>query len=86
MNRVLENCHYGEIIDKLNSIEKSIIDETHIKDWFEQNVDRYDNIRLLKTKMENAIFEELTERLISSGVLDDEVAIEPPNIDGSDFM
>lgn len=70
--RIIVDNWYGEIIEKLNSMERSIINATHIKKWFEQNVERYNNIRLLKTKMENAIFDELTERLICSGVLGDE--------------
>lgn len=32
--------------------------------WFRKNTERYDNIRILKTKMENAIFDTLTEKFI----------------------
>ena len=41
-----------------------IIKKTDIKGWFINNVDRYDNIRILKNKMENAIFGKLTEEFI----------------------
>lgn len=84
--KIIVNNWYGEIIDKLDSVEKAIVDETHIKDWFKQNVDRYDNIRLLKTKMENAIFDELTEKLLFSEVLDNERNVKTESIEDSDFM
>ena len=44
--------------------EKKVIEETDILEWFLKNVDRYDNIRLLKTKLENAIYNELTNKFI----------------------
>ena len=34
--------------------------------WFMDNVDRYDNIRILKTKLENAIYHKLSEVYIFS--------------------
>ena len=33
------------------------IETTDIHEWFLKNAERYDNIRILKSKMENAIFE-----------------------------
>ncbi len=33
--------------------------KTDILDWFIKNAERYDNIRILKTKLENAIFDRL---------------------------
>lgn len=42
-----------------------IIDENENKsEWFLKNAERYDNIRILKSKMENAIFEKLTDHFI----------------------
>ena len=32
--------------------------------WFLNNSERYDNIRSLKTKLENAIYNELTDQYI----------------------
>ena len=49
---------------ELNKDEKEIIEKTDIKIWFLKNVDRYDNIRILKNKIEKAIFETLTEKII----------------------
>ena len=57
---------YNEIINRLQEEEKNVIIKTDILSWFNENINRYDNIRLLKTKLENAIFDELTERFIIS--------------------
>ena len=37
-------------------------------DWFIKNIERFDNIRLLRTKMENAIYQLLSEEFIFSYV------------------
>lgn len=46
--------------------EREFIQNTDIHEWFIKNAERYDNIRILKGKMENAIFEKLTEKFIIS--------------------
>lgn len=56
---------YDKTLELLNEEEKKIINDTDILDWFKENADRYDNIRLLKTRLENAIFDELTDVLIT---------------------
>ena len=43
----------------LDESEKQVIKETDILQWFIENEERYDNIRLLKNKMEQAIYEKL---------------------------
>ena len=58
------NKYYDEVIKKLKNDEIDIIKKIDIKGWFVNNVDRYDNIRILKNKMENAIFGKLTEEFI----------------------
>lgn len=60
---IIENW-YKSIMDILNSNEKDVIHKTNILAWFKSNVDRYDNIRLLQTKMEQAIYEKLAEVFI----------------------
>lgn len=55
---------YDEILRILNLSEKQIINETDILKWFKENANRYDNIRILKTKMEQAIYEELAKVFI----------------------
>ena len=59
---------YSECVDKLQVNEKDIIEKSDILDWFIKNNDRYDNIRLLHTKMENAIYQLLSEEYIFSYV------------------
>lgn len=60
------NNWYDEILSKLDDDEKNIIKKTDIIQWFMDNVDRYDNIRILKTKLENAIYHKLSEVYIFS--------------------
>ena len=55
---------YQNVIGMLKEDEKFFISETNIRDWFLKNAERYDNIRILKTKLENAIFEKLTDHFI----------------------
>lgn len=53
------NKWYEEILVNLDETEKQIIGETDILQWFIENEERYDNIRLLKNKLEQAIYEKL---------------------------
>ena len=58
------NNWYNEIVLSLKDDEKEIITKTNILHWFIDNAERYDNIRLLKTKLENAIFDELADAFV----------------------
>lgn len=55
---------YNEIRLKLDNEEKEVIDSTNILEWFEKNVDRYDNVRIMKTRLENSIYQKLSEKYI----------------------
>lgn len=55
---------YQNILEVLKEDERSFIKETNIREWFLKNAERYDNIRILKTKLENAVFEKLTDHFI----------------------
>ena len=55
---------YENIITNLKQDEENVIMKTDILKCCLENIDRYDNIRLLKTKLENAIYNELTEKFI----------------------
>lgn len=55
---------YEDIIKDLFEKEKKYIDGTSIKSWFLENAGRYDNIRILKNKLEKAIYDSLTEHFI----------------------
>ena len=52
---------YDSVLLTLEADEKEEIGKTDILDWFIKNAERYDNIRTLKTKLENAVFEKLSE-------------------------
>lgn len=62
-NTIVEKW-YNETVECLNEEEKEYINDTDILEWFKENVERYDNIRLLKTRLENAVYDELTEKFV----------------------
>ena len=55
---------YESILISLKEDERETIRQTNILNWFTQNYERYDNIRILKTKLENAIFDKLADEFI----------------------
>lgn len=55
---------YGILLDELNTEDRQYIEKTDILNWFINNVNRYDNIRLMKNRIENAIYTELTKKLV----------------------
>ena len=59
---------YNTILNSLKDDEQKYIKKTTILNWFIKNAERYDNIRILKTKIENAIFEKLTQHFIVSNI------------------
>ena len=60
----IANNWYNLILASLKDDEKEYIETTDIHNWFLKNAERYNNIRILKSKMENAIFEKLTDYFI----------------------
>ena len=57
---------YEAVLSRIKEDEKEAIAKTDILSWFKDNAGRYDNIRMLKTKLEKAIFDELTDIFIAS--------------------
>ena len=57
---IVENW-YDSLLSMLDDDEKKVIEKTDILEWFKKNAERYDNIRILKTKLENAVFDKLSE-------------------------
>lgn len=55
---------YNAILLSLKEDEQEEIQKTDILNWFLKNAERYDNIRILKTKLENAVFDRLAEAFI----------------------
>lgn len=62
-NTIIENW-YEETVRCLNEDEHNHIRKTDILEWFKENADRYDNIRLLKMRLENAVYDELASEFI----------------------
>lgn len=57
---------YEAILSSLKEDEKEEIQKTDILEWFIKNAERYDNIRILKNKLENAVFDKLAEIFVIS--------------------
>ena len=55
---------YEMQLSLLEEDEQAIISGTDILQWFISNAERYDNIRILKSKLENAIFDKLANELV----------------------
>lgn len=64
--QVIVRNWYDAVLSSLKEDEKDVITGTDILQWFTKNAERYDNIRILKTKLENAIFDKLAEAFIIS--------------------
>ena len=62
--KAIIQSRYETILSTLQEDETEIIQGTDILEWFQKNAERYDNIRILKTKLENAIFDRLAEVFI----------------------
>ena len=57
---------YSAILEQLDKEDREYIRHQNILEWFKENVSRYNNIRLMKSRMENAIYDSLADRLIQS--------------------
>lgn len=64
--------HFDEVYGCLDSDDKAAIDSTDIGAWFQANAERYDNMRIMRTKIDRAIFGHLTDRLLSAQKPNDE--------------
>lgn len=56
---------YEKIIQGLDKDDKREIESTDINEWFHANAGRYNNMRIMKTKMERAIFGHLVDELLN---------------------
>lgn len=57
---------YDTLVSSLKDDEQAVIRQTDILQWFIKNAERYDNIRILKGKLENAVFDRLAETFVIS--------------------
>lgn len=62
--RSLLKRFYNDTVACLDEDDKAVIGESNILNWFIDHADQYDNIRIMKTKMERAIFGLLSARLM----------------------
>lgn len=56
--------HYSSLCAKLENEDRLEIETTDIEEWFQENAGRFDNMRIMKTKIERAIFGHLTDKLL----------------------
>ena len=63
--RTIARRHFDEVYSSLDDEDKIAIDSTDIALWFQTNAERYDNMRIMKTKIDRAIFGYLTDRLLA---------------------
>ena len=60
----IAKSHYRSIVDKLDNEDRLVIEQSDIQEWFHRNISRYSNMRTLKIKLEKAIFEYLSRKII----------------------
>lgn len=58
--------HYISIVEQLDDEDRSAIEQSDIQEWFQCNISRYSNMRTMKIKIEKAIFEHLSKRIIDA--------------------
>lgn len=57
--------HFDEIYESLDADDKLNIDASDIAGWFQDNAEKYDNMRIMKTKIDRTVFGRLTDRLLA---------------------
>ena len=60
---ILQN-YYNQILADLQEDEKEAVMQTDILPYYKNHADEYNNIRILKNRLENAVFDELTKIFI----------------------
>lgn len=64
--RLIIEKEYAKTLDLLDTEDRSVIESSNIENWFLNSVGRYKNIRTMKTKLDNAIWGTLTDKLLGS--------------------
>ncbi len=57
---------YNKVLSCLDEEDQAVIESSEILRWFLGHVDRYNNMRTLKNKIDKAIFEKLSESIIEN--------------------
>ena len=55
---------FEDVISSLSIEEVKVVENLKMKNWFFENVAEYNNIRLLKSKIEESVYDVLTSRLL----------------------
>ena len=63
--RTIAQRHFDEVYHNLDDDDKTTVDATNIEEWFQNHADQYDNMRIMKSKIDRAVFGHLTDRLLS---------------------
>ena len=63
--REIASRHFREVYESLDQDDKDDIDSSDIETWFQDNAEKYDNMRIMKTKIDRAVFGRLTDRLLA---------------------
>lgn len=59
---------FDEIIPTLVDEDKETIEQLKMKNWFVENVKSYENVRLLRARIEESIYETLTNNLLTQKI------------------
>ena len=57
---IIAKRRYEEIVGRLDEEDAQVIENSNILQWFITNASRYDNMRTMKNKVDNAIFGKLS--------------------------
>lgn len=61
---------YEIVISNLDSEEVKIVEELNMKEWFIDHASNYNNIRLLNSRIQEAVYDALTSRLLDHIIVD----------------
>lgn len=63
--RAIIDKHFDRIVGLLDDDDAEFVNSKDVRGWFLRNAVHYDNVRIMKNKIERAVFGVLTERLIN---------------------
>lgn len=63
--RTIIDRHFDYVIGLLDEGDAKLINDRDVRGWFLRNAGHYDNVRIMKNKIERAVFGVLTNRLLS---------------------
>lgn len=59
---------YSKILNELDKDDRQYIETMNIHQWFRDNALRYNNMRLMKSRIENAVYDELAKKLMQEAL------------------